>query len=93
MSRHVVRSLLIWFTALPIVLAGSMAPRNCALWVAAVAYIFVGIEEVGVQVEQVTLGTVSSSSLPDLLLLLLIFSFRPRSLLISTSPPLLLAAL
>ena len=52
MSRHVVRSLLIWFTALPIVLAGSMAPRNCAIWVAAVAYIFVGIEEVGVQVEQ-----------------------------------------
>ena len=52
MSRHVVRCLVVWLLGLPVVLAGTMAPRNCALWVACVTYIFVGIEEVGVQVEQ-----------------------------------------
>lgn len=52
MSRHVVRCMMLWFLALPLVLAGSMAPLSIALWVAATCYIFVGIEEVGVQVEQ-----------------------------------------
>ena len=52
MSRHVVRCLLLWFLALPIVLAGSMHPASVSLWVAVTSYIFIGIEEVGVQVEQ-----------------------------------------
>ena len=29
-----------------------MAPATCAIWVAVVSYIFIGIEEVGKQVEQ-----------------------------------------
>ena len=37
---------------LPVVLAGSMAPAATALWVFATSYIFIGIEEVGLQVEQ-----------------------------------------
>ena len=52
MSRHVLRSLFLWLLALPVVLAGTMAPFFVALWVALTSYIFVGIEEVGVQVEQ-----------------------------------------
>jgi len=52
MSRHVVRSLVLWLATLPFVLAGTMTPRSIALWVGLVGYIFVGIEEVGVQVEQ-----------------------------------------
>lgn len=52
MSRHVIRSLLLWLLGLPFVLAGSMTPSSIALWVFLVSYIFVGIEEVGVQVEQ-----------------------------------------
>ena len=34
------------------VLAGTMHPLACASWTGLVSYIFVGIEEVGVQVEQ-----------------------------------------
>ena len=52
MSRHVIRCLLIWLFALPIVLASLMGPLSNAFWVGVTAYIFVGIEEVGSQVEQ-----------------------------------------
>ena len=52
MSRHVVRCLTLWLCGLPVVLAGTMAPLAAALWVFVTSYIFIGIEEVGVQVEQ-----------------------------------------
>lgn len=52
MSRHVIRCLLIWLFSLPIVLASIMGPLQNALWVGLTAYIFIGIEEVGSQVEQ-----------------------------------------
>ena len=52
MSRHSVRCLVLFLLALPFVLAGTMAPATCAIWVAVVSYIFIGIEEVGKQVEQ-----------------------------------------
>jgi len=52
MSRHVIRCMLLWLLGLPAVLAGTMAPANIAMWVFFVSYIFVGIEEVGAQVEQ-----------------------------------------
>ena len=47
-----VRSLVLWIATLPFVLAGAMSPISIALWVSLIVYIFVGIEEVGVQVEQ-----------------------------------------
>ena len=46
-----VRSLVLWIATLPFVLAGAMSPISIALWVSLIVYIFVGIEEVGVQVE------------------------------------------
>mmetsp|Transcript_15842 Transcript_15842/g.50399 ORF Transcript_15842/g.50399 Transcript_15842/m.50399 type:complete len:84 (+) Transcript_15842:1198-1449(+) len=52
MSRHVIRCMVLWLLALPLVLAGTMAPVAVAFWVFVTSYIFVGIEEVGVQVEQ-----------------------------------------
>jgi putative membrane protein len=52
MSRHIVRCLQLWLFGFPFVLAGTMAPLPCALWVFATSYAFVGIDEVGVQVEQ-----------------------------------------
>ena len=52
MSRHVIRCLLLWLLTLPFVLVGTMAPLWMAFWVVLTTYIFVGIEEVGVQVEQ-----------------------------------------
>jgi len=52
MSRHVVRCLLLWLATMPFVLVGTMRPLAIAGWVSLVGYIFVGIEEVGVQVEQ-----------------------------------------
>jgi predicted membrane chloride channel (bestrophin family) len=52
MSRHVVRCLQLWLLGFPFVLAGTMAPLTAALWVFATAYSLVGIDEVGVQVEQ-----------------------------------------
>ena len=52
MSRHVIRSLVLWLIGLPLVLAGTMAPLATAGWVFVTSYIIVGIEEVGVQVEQ-----------------------------------------
>lgn len=52
MSRHVIRCLALWLLGLPFVLVGTMAPLTIAIWVFVTSYIFVGIEEVGVQVEQ-----------------------------------------
>ena len=52
MSRHAIRSLLLWLLALPLGLAGSLSPTSMAAWSLLVSYIFVGIEEVGAQVEQ-----------------------------------------
>ena len=52
MSRHVVRCLQLWLLGFPFVLAGTMAPITTSIWVFATAYAFVGIDEVGVQVEQ-----------------------------------------
>ena len=39
MSRHSVRCLVLFLLALPFVLAGTMAPATCAIWVAVVSYI------------------------------------------------------
>jgi len=52
MSRHAVRCMVLWLFALPFVLAGSSAPILVAIWVFIISYIFVGIEVVGMQVEQ-----------------------------------------
>ena len=52
MSRHIVRCLQLWLVGFPFVLAGTMAPLSVAVWVFATAYAFIGIDEVGVQVEQ-----------------------------------------
>jgi len=52
MSRHNTRSLTLWLLALPVVLAGTMPPIINAAWSATTAFIFVGIDELGVQVEQ-----------------------------------------
>ena len=52
MSRHAIRSIMLWLIGLPFGIAGSMAPLFVALWTFALSYIFVGIEEVGAQVEQ-----------------------------------------
>jgi len=52
MSRHILRCLQLWLFGLPFVLAGTMAPLTCSLWVFVVSYAFIGIDDVGVQVEE-----------------------------------------
>ena len=52
MSRHVGRCLLIWLTALPVVLAKRMHPVGVAVACGVSAFIFLGMEEIGAQVEQ-----------------------------------------
>ena len=52
MSRHGLRCLLLWLLALPVVLAGSVSPWVNILWTAATAFVYLGIDELGVQVEQ-----------------------------------------
>lgn len=52
MSRHIIRCLQLWLMGFPFVLAGTMAPITVAIWVFVTSYAFVGIDEVGVQVEQ-----------------------------------------
>ena len=52
MARHGVRSLILWLLGIPIVLAGSLHPALIALCVASTTYIYFGINELGVQVEQ-----------------------------------------
>ena len=46
------RSLALWLLALPFALKGTMAPGTVAMSAFATAYVYVGIEELGVQVEQ-----------------------------------------
>ena len=50
MTRHLVRSLLLWLGAMPLTLIGTMKPLVIGAWVFVTAYIFVGIEDVGSQV-------------------------------------------
>jgi len=52
MARHGLRSLTIWLLALPLVLAGSMPTMCVVLWVASTSYIYMGLDELGAQVEQ-----------------------------------------
>jgi len=52
MTRHVVRSMGLWFLAMPIGLIGSLSPAAIVAFTFATSYIFLGIEELGVQVEQ-----------------------------------------
>lgn len=52
MSRHGLRSLTLWLLALPFVLAGTVPPLVNVLWTAALAFVYLGIDELGVQVEQ-----------------------------------------
>ena len=52
MARHGMRSVTLWILALPIVLTSSMAPALVALWTASTAYIYLGVDELGAQVEQ-----------------------------------------
>lgn len=51
-TRHVVRSMALWLLALPLALIGSMPTLAVVCFSTATAYIFLGIEELGVQVEQ-----------------------------------------
>mmetsp|Transcript_23895 Transcript_23895/g.47747 ORF Transcript_23895/g.47747 Transcript_23895/m.47747 type:complete len:156 (-) Transcript_23895:265-732(-) len=52
MARHGMRALALWIAALPVVLTSSMPPLLVALWTSITAYIFVGIDELGAEVEQ-----------------------------------------
>merc|ERR1711934_607432 len=52
MARHGLRSLTLWILGLPIVLTSSMPPILVALWTATTAFIYLGVEELGAQVEQ-----------------------------------------
>jgi len=52
MSRHVVRTMVLWIAALPILLHGTMPTFAIAISCGVMTYIYVGIEELGVQVEQ-----------------------------------------
>jgi len=52
MARHGMRSLVLQMLLLPVVLAGTMPPLAVAATVAVTSYIYVGIDELGVQVEQ-----------------------------------------
>ena len=52
MARHGMRSLLLWLLGLPFMLAGQLPWYAVVLCVATTAYIYLGIDELGVQVEQ-----------------------------------------
>ena len=52
MTRHVVRCMGLWLLAMPLALIGSMPPLGVVFFTATSAYIFLGTEELGVQVEQ-----------------------------------------
>ncbi len=52
MARHGMRSLMLWLFALPMMLAGSLPPIAIACCTACTSYIYFGIDELGVQVEQ-----------------------------------------
>ena len=51
-ARHGMRSLLLWILGIPLVTATSGPPLLVALWTATTAFIYLGIEELGAQVEQ-----------------------------------------
>ena len=53
MSRHGLRSMTLWMLALPVVLSCQGIPAILnVLWTSAIAFIYLGIDELGVQVEQ-----------------------------------------
>jgi putative membrane protein len=52
MARHGMRSLTLWILALPVVLTRSMPAILVAVWTSITAYIYLGIDELGTQVEQ-----------------------------------------
>lgn len=52
MARHGMRSLTLWLCALPVVLTSSMPPVLVGLWTAITSYIYLGVDELGAQVEQ-----------------------------------------
>ena len=52
MSRHVARCLMLWLSLLPFALCGRLPPLGNAIATAITTYIFVGMEEIGVGVEQ-----------------------------------------
>ena len=52
MARHGMRALVMWLLLLPVTLAGSVPPALIVLWAATTSYIFLGIDELGAQVEQ-----------------------------------------
>lgn len=53
MSRHGLRSMTLWMFALPVVLSVSaISPIVNVAWTSAIAFVYLGIDELGVQVEQ-----------------------------------------
>ena len=46
------RSLVLWLLAMPLTLVGSVPAAAIVLWVATTSYIYLGIDELGAQVEQ-----------------------------------------
>ena len=52
MARHGVRSLILWLLALPVVLAGTMPAPFVVLLTMSTSYIYMGLDELGAQVEQ-----------------------------------------
>ena len=52
MSRHGLRSMTMWMMALPIVFSFSIPPIVNVAWTCAIAFVYLGIDELGVQVEQ-----------------------------------------
>lgn len=53
MARHGMRSLVLWLLLLPLVMSGAgVPPLGVALCAATTSYIYLGIDELGVQVEQ-----------------------------------------
>lgn len=52
MSRHGTRSVIVFFLAMPFVFAASSTTWLSAVWTFVIAFLFLGIEELGVQVEQ-----------------------------------------
>jgi predicted membrane chloride channel (bestrophin family) len=52
MARHCMRSLTLWLLALPVVLTQAMPPLLVGLWTAITSYIYLGVDELGAQVEQ-----------------------------------------
>jgi putative membrane protein len=56
-TRHVVRSMALWLLALPLALIGSMPTLAVVCFSTATAYIFLGIEELGVQAGDTPLCT------------------------------------